>query len=455
MKKFLRYSLVLASVLSHSYADDDVGAKDTIREKITRVGQAEVKPADSVNTINELFENGKVSGQIEVMYSGYKESGINATNADPYSTAIGGQLMYKSAHLNGFAVGAEFTTVHEIAELSGEDDEAERSTMMVSGEGDYTELSQAYLEYVNAGLTLRVGRQLIDAPLADRGNIRIVNNTFQGYTLRYDMEALLYENDSFAIIAGYLDKWQGTDTGLVDSSYSPASTDSWQNTGDNGTAFIGVSYESDIFHFCAWYYDISKTDPNTNSFGQNIANRSIYADVTYHAINKEAFSIDISAQYLQQNEDDNSGIEADIYGVMLEANVDDFSFLLAYNKRDSDDTQTSFSGFGGGTLYTNLDNMIIDTIGGGDVDAYVAAITYSIGDATIGYVHGSFLRDATSTLAKEEIIEHNIGVEYSVNDNLTLFGIITLNDDKEDTGTGTIYNSGDFTNIRVAASYNF
>ena len=448
MSNLFKIHFIVFLAVSFLYAEDNVGAKDTIREKITRIGQGEVKQADDVSTFNELFINGKVSGQIEIMYSGHEERGVNSTNTDPYSTAVGGQLMFETAHLYGFGAAAEFTTVHEIGVLSGDNDDEQRASMMVSGEGDYTELSQAYLEYTMNDFTLRVGRQLIDTPLADSDDIRIVNNTFQAYTARY-------ETESITVMAGFLEKWQGTDTGLVDSTYTPADTDAWQNTGKNGTLFAGVNYESDILHLGAWYYDISETDLNQNSLGQNIGNRSIYADVTIHALNGYGMNIDLSTQYLQQNEENNSGTEADIYGLMIEVNIDDLDFLVAYNRRDADDSQTSFSGFGGGTLYTNLDNMIIDTISGGDVDAYVGAIAYEISNLTIGYAYGKFMRDATTTLIKEEIIEHNIGAEYSMSDNLTFFAIVTINDDKEDTGTGAINNSGDFTNVRVSASYNF
>jgi len=48
------------------------------------------------------------------MYSGHKIQ----NNENPYSNAIGGQLKYETAMMNGFSVGAEFTTVHEIDTIS-------------------------------------------------------------------------------------------------------------------------------------------------------------------------------------------------------------------------------------------------------------------------------------------------------------------------------------------------
>lgn len=455
MKNIIKLSLITALTISAAYAADEaVGAEDSVRKKIAGVGEPEIVHGNDVNDFGDFFKKGKVSGQLELMYSGYNETGTNSTSADPYSTAIGGQLKFDTGHWNGFGAGVEFTTVQEIRPLSGDNDDGERATMLVSTEGDYTEVSQAYLEYINDGITLRAGRQLIDTPLADSDDIRIVNNTFEAYIA-------MYETDNLSLMGGYLHKWQGTDTGLVNDDAAPADTDAWQETGEDGTYFAGVNYDNDLFHLGAWYYDISETDANENSLGQNVANRSVYVDTTLHAIASDDFSLDVSAQYLQQSSEDGSDIEADIYGVMAEVSISDLGLIAAYNRRDADDDETSFSGFGGGTLFTNMDNMIIDAINGGDVDAYMIGATYAINDFTVGYAYSAFDSDSISGTANgfdrgdEDIIEHNIGAEYAYTDNLTFFAIVTISEDKENTGTSAINNSGDFTNVRASVSYNF
>lgn len=455
MRNIIKLSLVAALTVTTIYAESEgVGAEESVRKKIASVGTPEVIHGDDVNNFSDFFKKGKVSGQLEAMYSGYNETGVNSTSADPYSTAIGGQLKFDTGHWNGFGAGVEFTTVQEIRPLSGDNDDGERSTMLVSTEGDYTEVSQAYLEYIMDGLTLRAGRQLIDTPLADSDDIRIVNNTFEAYIATY-------QTDTITLMGGYLHKWQGTDTGLVNDDASPADTDAWQETGEDGTYFAGIDYEEGLLHLSAWYYDISETDANENSLGQNVANRSFYTDATVHAIESDDFTFDISAQYLKQSSEDGSDIEADIYGVMLEAGISDLGLMAAYNRRDADDEETSFSGFGGGTLFTNMDNMIIDAVNGGDVDAFVVGATYAINDLTIGYAYSEFDSDAINGTTNgfdrgdEDIIEHNIGAEYVATDNLTFFAIVTISEDEENTGTSAINNSGDFTNVRASVSYNF
>ena len=383
------------------------------------------------NNFDEIFSKGKVLGQMEIMYSGHTIK----NNEDPYSTAIGGQLKYETAMINGFSAGAEFTTVHEINGLSG-DTQAKRATLMVSAEGSYTQLSQAYLDYRSQGLTVRLGRQLIDTPLADSDDYRIINNTFEAATLSYNYKVV-------KIMLGYLDRWQGTDAGLDNNQ-------PWQDTGVDGSHFASMTLGLGKLDTSLWYYDISGQQ------GDQIGNISTYLDATLHLNLSDNFTLDTSAQYLNQSENDNSGIDADIYGLMLEATLyEKIGLQLAYNRRKADDDKTSFSGFGGGTLYTSLENMILDTIVDGDTDAIVAGISYEISDLSLYYMYGVYERDQTSTLAKEEIIEQNFGADYSVNENLTLTAVLTIDDNKENTDSNAIYTGGDFTNIRVSASYTF
>jgi hypothetical protein len=438
--KSIRLGAVVVCAVSTLHAENDkVGAERSIRQSIVDVGTQEMAHGSDVYHLDTFFTQGRVGGQLELMYSGYRERGSNATGANPYSTAIGGQLQYETGHWHGFGLGVEFTTVHEIAPLSGESGKGERAVMLVSPQGSYTQLSQAYLEYLNQGFIFRAGRQVIETPLADSDDIRIVNNTFEAYTASYKTETLSW-------MGGFISRWQGTDAGMLDKA--------WQKTGKNGTWFTGITYIEDRIHLGAWYYDISETEPG-NVMGTGIGNSSTYIDGTVHALANDAFSFDISTQYLHQSEKENSGTKADIYGMMLEAEVSDFGFMAAYNKRVADDDKTSFSGFGGGTLFTNMDNMIIDTIIGGDVDAYVLGASYRVGEVTVSYAYGNFQRDATAVLPKENIVEHNVVAAYAYSDHLTLSAFVTVNENKEDTGTNAINNSGDFTNLRISASYNF
>ena len=259
----------------------------------------------------------------------------------------------------------------------------------------------------------------------------------------------MYDVNSFSLMAGYLDRWQGTDAGL--NIIEP-----WQNTGDDGVYFGGISYSSDLIDASAWYYDISEDKLGTSATG-NVANQSIYTDISFHANISQDFALHASAQYLNQNEQDNSGVDSSIYGVMAELVImEDIAFSAAYNKSDKQSGKNSFSGFGGGTLYTNMDNMIIDNITADrEARAIVAGITYSFGDFGFLYAYGDFDGDADSTGQKEHIVEQNIAIEYNPTENLTFGVICVINDDKENTSSAAYFNNGDFENYRLVAAYSF
>ncbi|ABB45037.1 hypothetical protein Suden_1763 [Sulfurimonas denitrificans DSM 1251] len=367
-----------------------------------------------------------------MLYSGYNSN--EAQNQ--YATAIGGILKYELAEYKGFNAAMEVTAAQDINFATGDD--TKQNSEISSEKGSYIELSQAYINYKNDGLNLRAGRQLIDTPLADSDDIRMILNTFEAYIATY-------ENEGLMLTGGLLTKWQGVDTELSPSNH-------WSDTGDDGTYFGGISYSTKFLDTRVWYYDISK-DTNPNSATGNVANSSLYADISLHLAISQNYAIHANAQYLNQKESHDSAIDSSIYGVMAEFVIfEDFAISAAYNKSKREADKRSFSGFGGGTLYTNMDSMIIDAITADrDAKAIVMGITYRIGKFGFMYAYGDFDGDANSLQAKEHIIEQNLGFEYKANENLTIAAIYVKNSDKENSGS----NDGDWENIRVFASYSF
>jgi len=169
---------------------------------------------------------------------------------------------------------------------------------------------------------LRFGRQTIDTPLADSDDIRMISNSFEAYVANYKIE-------NFSLMAGYLNRWQGHDAGIDNG---------WVKMGKSGVSFIGLNYFSKAFDTSLWYYNILNQ------------NNSLYMDFNRHFKLQDGIAFHFSGQYLKQNEFNDSGIEANIYGAMAQVDVSSVSFLLAYNFATK--KKQSFSGFGGGVLYT-------------------------------------------------------------------------------------------------------
>lgn len=396
MKKLLKISLTASLALSATCLVAD-----------------EVKTATSVEG---MFKSGSMAGQVRLAYINNSTSEVGAD--DTTASAAGGYLKYETAVFNGLSLGAVMQTSHSISALSG--DNSKYNDELASAEKTYTELTEAYINYSINGLNLRAGRQVVDTPLADSDDIRMIANTFEAVTATYEIE-------KFSLMVGNLQRWQGIDAGLDDG---------WLRTGESGTNFGGVSY-SDILEFNAWYYNITE---HLNA---------AYADIGVAYDFSDDVSVSAGVQYLDESELKDSGEEATIYGAMAEVSAYGLGVSLAYNKSDKVAGKASFSGFGGGTLYTNMDIMIIDEITADrDASAMVAGLSYGIGDVNLAYAYGDFSGDADSAGDKAHIIEQNIVLEYAPNDDLAMSAVYVMEQDK-------INADSDWNHFRAVVAYNF
>ncbi len=374
--------------------------------------------------VTTMFKDAKVSGEVRTLYSyvDYK------SQDDIYATAVGGYLKYELAKYKGLGAGVSFATSYDIDFLSGED--SKQNPNLSSQKTSYTQPIEAYVSYDYKNLGIKLGRQILDTPLADSDDIRMIFNTFEAYTLSYKLENLSF-------LAGHLRKWQGSDAGLDDG---------WSRVAKDGTNFIGISYESELFDSSLWYYNIDGTKDD------GMANNSLYVDLVAHLNPTKDISLDIGIQYLNQNELYNSGVSSKIYGLSTEFGFKNLGVNIAYNRSSKESGKCSFSGFGGGTLFTNMDSMILDNITQDrDADAIVGGISYEIGNFNLFYSYGDFKGDLDSSFVKEHIVEQDAGIEYTPNDDIMLSVTYVKNDDKYGNGL----NDGDWENIRVFASYSF
>ncbi|WP_297442373.1 OprD family outer membrane porin [Sulfurimonas sp.] len=343
--------------------------------------------------------------------------------------------MFKKGKVTGNIRGIYSVFSNDVHYLTGEGDK--HNPDLSSSQGANHQLSEAYVNYKNKGLNLRVGRQIIDTPLVDSDDIRMTPNTFDAYSV-------VYERDKFSFIAAHVNAWQGYDAGLENG---------WVNTGKDGVNFGGLSYSNAAVDVSAWYYNISNASASDIIKGadQN-GNNSFYADISGHFDVSDELFVHVNLQYLKQNELDGSNVKANIYGSMAQVVYGDFSVGLAYNKSIKQKGKHSFSGYGGGTLYTSMDTMILDEITEDrDAQAIVISLRYTLYDVNFLYAYGNFDGKANSLKVKEHIVAQNIGLEYTTQNELTLAVVYVIHDNKEDSKS-TFYNDNNF---RILASYNF
>ena len=421
----------MSLILNYAYATTDIDdnsvmvtANDehSVRKLIDSFSEVEQKDISKVDKSQQIFKDAKVSGRLKFIYAGYNQKKDNTR--DNYATAIGGTLKYELAQYRGFNTGIAFTTSQDLVFATGDKNKNEQNSELSSSDGSYTELSQAYINYEHKGINVRVGRQVIDTPLADSDEIRMIQNTFEAYLATYEL------ND-FEFMAGNLQRWQGYDANLDDK---------WSKTGEDGTWIFGVTYETDVLNASTWYYNISKST------------EAIYADFDLHYKIDENILIHSGVQYLNEKEIDNSGVRANIYGVMSELSLYDFSFSVAYNKSDKKSAKQSFSGFGGGTMYTSMDTMILDNIANDrDVQAVVYSLEYTLYDCNFFYSHGDFYGDVNSAGVKEHIREHDTGFEYSLDESFVLAAVYVHQEDKQ----SSVKTENDWDRIQVMMKYDF
>ncbi|MEA3229013.1 MAG: OprD family outer membrane porin [Campylobacterota bacterium] len=381
MKKILQISLIASLTITASLAESEIS---------------------TVDNFTGMFQKAKVSGELKTIFADYKQKEIGTHNS--YATAAGGILKYELASLNGFNSAVAFTTSKDIFFTTGEKEK--HNNELSSTEKEHTQLSEVYINYKYNDLNLRAGRQIIDTPLADSDDIRMIANRFEAYMATYEIS-------DFTFMAGNIQKWYGFDAGLDDN---------WISTGDKGVTLASVSY-SDIVESSFWYYNISLDGEQTDA---------LYADLSYEYSFNDTLSIHGAIQYLNEREIDNSGVEADIYGAMLEGTIYDMSVTLAYNNSIKKEAKRSFAGIGGGAMFTNMDTMIIDEITEDrEVEVILFALAYSYENFNFSYSYGNFNGDKNSDGIKMHITEQDIGLEYNLDDELIVSGVYIIQEDRE------------------------
>jgi len=393
----------------------------SVRETIQNINSGSENEVALAKRIEGMFTHATLSGSVRTMYAGYDQK--ESSSIDTYSTAVGGALKYELAGFKGFNAGVQFSTSHDMDFISGDRDQGRNNAELSSSNGNYTQLSEAYVNYKLNDFNFRAGRQTIDTPLADSDDIRIVKNSFDAYIATYS-----YKGVEFML--GNLQKWQGTDAGLDDG---------WVDAGVDGTNFGGISY-ANIFEFNAWYYNITKS---TNAF---------YVDTgVNYPINKN-FTIHTMVQYLDEKELDKSGTAAHLYGALLELSIYDFDFGIAYNKSDKVTNKSSFSGFGGGVMFTSMDTSIIDDIATDrDVDVIVGGLTYHLEDFSFLYAYGDFNGAKDSAGTKVHTREQDVSLEYNMQDKVVLSAIYVLKEDR----LMAVKSDNDWSRMQVNLTYNF
>lgn len=370
----------------------------------------------------QSLTDGIFSGQITSIYM--QQQFENAQDERSYATALGGKLKYETAPFEGFNAGAAFYTSQDIGFATGDASKGEHNSELSSTQGNYTQLAEAYINYSYEAFNIRAGRQVIDTPFADSDPIRMIPNSFEAYIASY-------KADDFTFMGGKILNWQGYDAGL-EKGFIPV--------GKDGAWFGLAGFANNSFDASLWFYNISdKAD-------------IVYTDAGVSTSISDDIALHVSAQYINEQELAQSTINAQIYGALARVDFYRFSILMAYNKALCDKDTSSFSGFGGGALYTSMDTMILDNIATQrNSEAYTTTLLYSYKNFKFLYAFGDFLGEKNNMGEKANIIEQNIGFEYNINNDFQFYAIYAKDSDKIDPNN----TQTNWDRIQLNLTYNF
>ena len=384
-------------------------------------------------SIDEAFKAGKISGQLRAAYVNQD----NAVDTDTYTTSLGGIFKYETGDWNGLKVGIGSYISQKIGFATGDGDNANMD-VLANNAKSYAYVGEAYIDYSGNDFSLRVGRQLIDTPLANTDDIRMHSNTYEAVMATYN------GIDKTTLSGGYIKRWAGYDSGDDISEFKRL-----DGGNSHGSSLFGVTNESiENLALQGWYHQI---DNMTNVF---------YGDATYSLAINEGMGVEFSGQYGRFNELYASNIDGNVYGTNVNLSIGMVTFGAAYNKATNDNGKAVSIGFGGGPYYTSMEEMTIN--GMEDARAYQLNASIDLADAgiegaTLSVRYGNF----KSAPMDIKVRETDLVAAYDINEALCAEVSYAMIDDNNKNiantlpdGSGIAYDGG-YDRFLVRLSYNF
>ncbi len=365
-------------------------------------------------------DKGIVSGLIRL---GYVDQD-NAASTDTYATALGGILKYETPVWNGLKLGVAGYASEKLHFATGSGDEGKTNLDFLNENGNsFAYIGEAYVDYSANDLTLRIGRQLIDTPLINTDEIRMLPNTYEAALATY----CGIEKTTFT--AGHVQRWAGYDSGADISKFKKATE------GSNGAALIGFTNESiDELAVQGWFYSIDKM---TDAF---------YADAIYNVKALDALGLTFMGQYAHFNEDTKadgtlSGTDGNVYGLAVNAQWGMVTLGVAYNEAFNNDGKSVGLGLGGGPYYTSMEEWTIDAME--DVTAHQYKAVFDMAEAGVeGLSFTTLYGEFKSAPVNVRMTEWDVIATYAYNDALSAdisYAMLNDKNDNQDSGSDAGY----------------
>jgi len=363
-------------------------------------------------SLSSALEQTKVDGYLRATYQAHNVEDDRIYRDD----AVGGKVHIQTGAFYGVSLGASLYSSNAIF------NDDNRGLVPLRGEKhkSYTILGEAYMQLDFKNSMLKVGRQEIDTPFADRDDIGMVPNSF---------EAAIFENrdiEDTTIFLGDIQKMAGVDADVVDKFTKV--------NGSKGMQVVGIDYEGlKDLRVGAWYYNLKDSEVDSIA----------YLEANYE---KELGSMSYGVGLQYAKESYLKDRDANIYSGVLSATANEIGLTLATAYSKAKDNSAN-SGFGGGPFFSNSEYLILDSAGeDGKALLYSAeydASKVGIDGLTIGLEYVTL-----TTKANKESTETDLVLSYEMSNNFEIHAIAS-------NLKGSNVGEDNAKHLRVFANYNF
>lgn len=346
---------------------------------------------EASHTLDSWLKEGNFHGNIKYYYiDTAKETGSSHTSQ--HANSIGGQLGYTTGSLYGLKLGATFMTTNPFI-LPADENNVEQSIIgrdiktvtgvVTDGNKGFSVLGEAFVQYDRDNYELWYGRKVIETPLIDAKEVRILPSSVEGGI------ATLKLTSKTQMSAGFVDKFkQRTNDRFYDIIEHALGTNTQTITGDSSGYVlpVSISYKDKTINVRIYDY-----------YAPDFMN-SIYADATLtNTLDKEV-SYSASLQTIVQESIGNADsmaaasimggkINAQELGAKVSAVYQESTLIAACTHVFSNggDHDSLILPWDGTPLYTNMitsNNLFISNYGKGleSDTAYIGGTTgYKLG----------------------------------------------------------------------------
>jgi hypothetical protein len=279
------------------------------------------------------FKEATVEGYIRGGMQSHKVYGDKTYKND----SLGGRLHIETKAQSGISAGATFYTTNKISNRDGEG-----VPFFNANNESYSILGEAYLKGMFGKTTIKLGRQELDTPFADRDDIGMIPNTFEaGVLINKDIP-------STTLILAQVQKYSGVDTD-VPAKFSNMNA-------HKGVQTLGLVYEGiKDLTLQGWYYALADV------VSGETPDKITYVEAGYErTIN--GIGVELGGQYAVQNFAATGEKKGKASGVSLSLGFETAGLTLsgAYNKTSD---HGLINAFGGGPFMTSSEHLTIEDMG--------------------------------------------------------------------------------------------